>query len=1018
MRGDEGENNVTISRRNMLSAGAAGVVAGAVGLGGFSGAGRAAALGAPAVHPAVDVGGSAALTTLDQTVVPDEASANAGGYRKLTTGSGEPYLVRTLGAVPTAPAVDLALLAFGHMTDMQVVDDQSPARTEFLDRLADLPNSEDYPTDSAYRPQEFLSTHLVDAMCRALRQIGRGPRTTLPLALTLVTGDMVDNCQYNETRWYIGLLDGGYSLRADSGQIGLEQSVSAHFGGSPGGTVHDPAYWYPEARIDVGSVDNYQQKYGFPFVPGLLAAARRPYTTTGLGMPWYAAMGNHDGELQGNYPVHPGGLVACKVDDISDMATGTRKPDGSTNIARFTPHAGPDEVNLLIAGFTYETVVADQNRRMLDAAEFRAEHLNTTGLPKGHGFTADWPAGYYTIPSDSTDIIQFIALDTVNYDGDANGRMANTQLQWLETQLKANSSRYIATDRKTVVTQTGVKDKLFVLFCHHTIDSITNDSGDIVGNNYAYRDQVEVLLQRYPNVVLVVNGHTHRNGIRAHERGVKQDYADVVTGLPGGFWEINTASHIDWPSQSRIIEITAGSDKTLSVFTTIVDIDAPLSNNGDLSNPKALAALGRELAVNDPTERAAGRRGTAADRNTQLVLPAPFALTMPKPTGNAVYFQANTGQLWNGLAGGKSLQQAMAPKTSPASASTAESGAPIIVFQSAANSLSLVNQGGKVTDLKQPMKAGTSPAVALSRTGQALIAVQSAAGTLATVDLAGVAHATTLPMAAGSSPAVAASYANVPEFTVVFRHTDGTVWKVPPSGSASSTGLQVAQGSDPAICSLLSGGHTVAFRGSSSGTLWVLGPDGVPKNLQVPVAAGTSPSIAATAAGQVAVAVHHTDGYVYRVDAKTGSATKLGVACAAGTSPVIIASASGAGFNVYAQGSDTSLYSVNPVGTTTWLGLGMAAGTSPGASYAFSGLYGQGLAQTVIPSVVGMTQSDAQQALAAVGRTMSASTVKDCNAVEGIVKSQVPPAGLQLAFPTQPVYVTVYTRTGCTTSTQ
>jgi 3',5'-cyclic AMP phosphodiesterase CpdA len=125
--------------------------------------------------------------------------------------------------------VTCALAAFAHLNDLHIIDDQSPLRAEFLDRLADN-GAQGYDTGSAYRPQEFLSTHLVDAMCRSIRQIGRGPRTALPLSFAIVTGDVVDNCQYIETRWYIGLLDGGHSIQADSGTIGKDESVSNRYG--------------------------------------------------------------------------------------------------------------------------------------------------------------------------------------------------------------------------------------------------------------------------------------------------------------------------------------------------------------------------------------------------------------------------------------------------------------------------------------------------------------------------------------------------------------------------------------------------------------------------------------------------------------------------------------------------------------------------------------------------------------------------------------------------------------------
>ena len=58
-----------------------------------------------------------------------------------------------------------------------------------------------------------------------------------------------------------------------------------------------------------------------------------------------------------------------------------------------------------------------------------------------------------------------------------------------------------------------------------------------------------------------VNGHTHRNQMWAHK----------AAGGDGGFWEINTASHIDFPQQSRLIELVDNQDGSLSIFTTMLD---------------------------------------------------------------------------------------------------------------------------------------------------------------------------------------------------------------------------------------------------------------------------------------------------------------------------------------------------------------------------------------------------------------------------------------------------------------
>ena len=117
-----------------------------------------------------------------------------------------------------------------------------------------------------------------------------------------------------------------------------------------------------------------------------------------------------------------------------------------------------------------------------------------------------------------------------------------------------------------------------------------------------------------PGMFLHHAGHTHRNQVWAHR----------APDRPGGFWEVNTAAHVDWPQQSRLVEIADNRDGTLSVFATMLDHDASPAHGGRLGDPLALASLGRELAVNDWQERDSGRRGDRADRNVELLVANPL----------------------------------------------------------------------------------------------------------------------------------------------------------------------------------------------------------------------------------------------------------------------------------------------------------------------------------------------------------------------------------------------------------
>ncbi|MFB7508200.1 TIGR03767 family metallophosphoesterase, partial [Streptomyces broussonetiae] len=120
--------------------------------------------------------------------------------------------------------------------------------------------------------------------------------------------------------------------------------------------------------------------------------------------------------------------------------------------------------------------------------------------------------------------------------------------------------------------------------------------------------EVLSVLSAHANVLAWVNGHIHENVVTPHQ------------GPDGrSFWEISTASHIDYPHLARIIELVDNKDGTLSLFTTLIESAAPHRTDfADLSQT-GLAALYRELAYNAPGASKT-LQGGAGDRNTELVL--------------------------------------------------------------------------------------------------------------------------------------------------------------------------------------------------------------------------------------------------------------------------------------------------------------------------------------------------------------------------------------------------------------
>ncbi|MGW3175286.1 TIGR03767 family metallophosphoesterase [Streptomyces sp. NPDC001153] len=529
-------------------------------------------------------------TTLEQAATP----VGDGAYKRLVAGPGWPLAVRAelAGAASGRDDRRTGLASFVQFTDLHLTDTESPVRFEYLARFI----------DSAHRPQETLTVRGAASLVERVNAVGQGPYTGLPFSLVMATGDNTDNHERIELDWYLTVMSGG-RITPNSGDLaryeGVQNSGSAQ-------------YWNPESSLQ----DAYKAK-GLPQIPGLLSGAIRPFDAPGLTVPWYTTVGNHDDSTEGSLP---------DLGLLNDLYTGSRKVEGcddatAAQLADALLHDPGKAVillsRLLTNGGSLRMVTPDERRHPFTPTEFAKAHLNpayTGAGPVGHGFTQDSAGSghlYYTF--DLADGVLGISLDTTNRAGFADGSLGTGQLNWLESVLKAHSGHWYDSDGSVV--RGGSGGRLVVVFSHHTSGTMGNllpDPYNLFEGRHS-GDELVALLQRFPNVVAWVNGHTHTNQIIPHGHTVPER----------AFWEINTASHVDYPHHARIIEIADNQDGTLSLFTTLIESAAPYATDFTDTSDRGLAALYRELAYNDPYATPATRIGTAGDHNTELLLTKP-----------------------------------------------------------------------------------------------------------------------------------------------------------------------------------------------------------------------------------------------------------------------------------------------------------------------------------------------------------------------------------------------------------
>ncbi|WP_306323090.1 MULTISPECIES: TIGR03767 family metallophosphoesterase [unclassified Streptomyces] len=508
------------------------------------------------------------------------ATATGPGYRRLGDGPAWTRAVRTelAPAHPRREAKRTALAAFVQFTDLHLVDVQHPLRYEYLRSQ----------TASAWRPQEALSVAGAVALVERVNALRGAPVTASPLHFVMTTGDNTDNNARSELDWFLKAMSGG-RIRPNTGD-------PRHYEGVQNSDI--PLYWHPDAALR----DTDKREHHFPRIPGFLDAAISELRSPGLNLPWYSTVGNHDSL--------PGGCYAPADPYFAEFAVGGRKLmdlDTATGKAIWDNVQGGGDpkgkaFKELLRSHTRKMrhVTPDASRAPFTPAEYIAAHLDpghTGPGPIGHGYTqANLATATQYYAFRVSDDVLGISLDTTDPAGHYEGSIGTTQLDWLTDQLKKADHR----------------GDHVIVFSHHTSKTMRNLREDPTrpGEHRHGGEELTALLAAHRPVLAWVNGHSHKNDITPHPG---------EDGAGTGFWEISTASHVDFPQLARVIEIADNHDGTLSVFTTLIESSAPHRTDFADLTQTGLAALYRELSFNAPGSRAT-LSGAPGDRNTELVL--------------------------------------------------------------------------------------------------------------------------------------------------------------------------------------------------------------------------------------------------------------------------------------------------------------------------------------------------------------------------------------------------------------
>lgn len=279
-----------------------------------------------------------------------------------------------------------------------------------------------------------------------------------------------------------------------------------------------------------------------------------PFFSRGIDSPWYAALGNHDVLHVGGF-----GLIDSR---LREAAQGDRLFTGSALSSIWGGYVAGDTLDHQVILDDSIITPADAARLPLNETELLQTLHDAGGDPAGHGFSqSDIAAnkGYYSVNPVADKPIRMIVLDSTDATEKTlgiaqQGSMDTIQFSWLHGELVTAASN----------------QELVIVVSHHRLEDF-HDQSEVPA------EMIRDLLLSSENVILHLTGHGHTDS-KTLQTANGED----------GFWELMTASTIDFPLQSRVVELVDEQNGYLSIYVT---------NFGHNSDETTLAYKARQLAA-------------------------------------------------------------------------------------------------------------------------------------------------------------------------------------------------------------------------------------------------------------------------------------------------------------------------------------------------------------------------------------------------------------------------------------